>query len=82
MFYRKRVEHRPKQLNTRNAFVNTIHNEAGAVCSENIYGKKISMHLSRFEKNILLEDALNNFRELCTIMRFFPPELCAQIRIM
>lgn len=76
MFYRKRVEDRPEQLKTRNAFVNTIHNEAGAVCSENIYGKKISMHLSRFEKkHILLEDALNNFRKLCTIMRFFFPRI-------
>lgn len=78
MFYRKRVEHRPEQLNIRNAFVNTIHNEAGAVSCENIYGKKISMHLSRFEKNILLEDALNNFRKLCTIMRsFFPRIVCS-----
>ena len=35
------------------------------------YGKNISMHLSRYEKNIAYQYVCQNFRKLCAIMRFF-----------
>ena len=35
------------------------------------YGKKISMHLSRYEKSIAYKQIFQNFPTLCAIMRFF-----------
>ena len=36
-----------------------------------IYGKKISMHLSRYKKNIACKQIFQNFPTLCAIMHFF-----------